>query len=200
MQIALLCCYPVFVHLAVVFQEPWFRVLALILLTTGIVYKGLLNKSRGAWLTLLAVIVITLAVSRVNQWHYLFYLPPVLIPALIAGLFIRSLLAGREPLVTAIGENARGPLSTEMREYTRHVTLMWAVVLIVMTALGIVLPLLSNERIWSLYTNFASYMFVAIIFVGEYLYRLYRFKNHNHPGFRQYLDIVLRANRKNLRP
>jgi uncharacterized membrane protein len=200
MQIALICCYPIFIHLSVVLQEPWYRVPALILLTAGILYKGLLHKNKSAWLTLLAVIVITLAVSRINQWQYAFYLPPIVIPALIAGIFIRSLLPGNEPLVTSIGEKARGPLSTAMRQYTRRVTLVWAIMLVVMTALGIALPVLSSEKIWSLYTNFLSYISIALLFVGEYLYRRVRFKDHNHPGFRQYLNIVLRAGNQIRRP
>ncbi len=200
MQIVLLCCYPVLVHLSVVLHEPWYRVLALVLLTAGIVYKGLLHKNRSAWLTLLAVIAITLAVSRINQWQYIFYLPPIIIPALIAGVFIRSLLPGNEPLVTAIGEKARGPLPIEIRLYTRRVTLAWAIILVVMVALGILLPLLSGDKAWSLYTNFLSYISIAAFFVGEYLYRRIRFKGHDHPGFRKYLDIVLKAGNQIRRP
>ena len=199
MQVALLCCYPVLIHLSVVLQQPLLRVPALVLLTAGIAYKGLLRKSRAAWITLITVVLVTLAASQINEWLYAFYLPPVLIPALIASVFIRSLLPGREPLVTAIGERARGPLTVEMRSYTRIVTLMWAILLCSMTLLGIVLPLTAGEHIWSLYTNVISYLLVAVFFVGEYLYRRFHFKDHDHPGFRQYLEIVLRSGNNNRR-
>ncbi len=197
MQVALLCCYPLFVHISIVLQIPSYRIAALVLLATGILYRELKNRSWTAWLTLLLVTALVVIASQIDHWLYAFYLPPVLIPALIASIFIRSLLPGNEPLVTAIGERARGPLTSEMRIYTKRVTLVWAIFLSITAVLGLALPFAANEQVWSIYTNFISYISVAVLFIGEFVYRRYRFKNHNHPSFREYLNIVLRAGKQN---
>ncbi|MEE8059384.1 MAG: AMP-binding protein, partial [Pseudomonadales bacterium] len=38
------------------------------------------------------------------------------------------------------------------------------------------------------------YLFAGTVFIGEYLFRRYRFKDHDHPSFIDYLCIVARAN------
>lgn len=193
MQIALLCGYPLCMHLAVTLELPLFRALAIGLLSAGILYRGLRNRHPGSWLCFGAIVGITIIIANIEYSKYLFYIPPVLVPALIAGIFISTLLPGKEPLVTAIGEQARGPLSPEMRRYTKSVTRMWAWFLSIMTVWSALLPWLAEPWLWSLVTNFLNYILVAIVFVGEFMVRRKRFTEHNHPSFKEYLKIVTKS-------
>ena len=193
MKIALLCCYPFFAHLAIALEQPLLKLLALALLTAGILYKGLINKQKKVWLIFLSVICIMLLVTQTNQWFYAFYIPPILLPAIIASVFFISLGPDKEPLITDIGEKARGPLSPELRSYTRRLTQLWAYLLTAMAIWSALLPWLASIWLWSIVTNFVNYIIVALFFVVEFFIRKKRFKEHRHPNFKQYLNIVLNS-------
>lgn len=190
MPIALISCYPLFIHLAVHFEEPVFRAPAVFLLAAGILYKRLIKPEAAAWAMLAAVGLVTAAVALAGPAKYLFYLPPVVLPALIGWGFARSLLPGRTPLVTAIGERVRGELDPPMRRYTKAVTGVWAVLLAAMATWSALLPWLAGDWVWSVVTNFINYVLIGVLFIGEFLLRKLRFKNHEHPGFKDYLSIV----------
>lgn len=200
MQIAILCLYPLLIHLSIVLQHPGYRVLALVLLVAGLLYKSLAQGKIIPWLFLTSISVIALLIHRYYHGMLVFHLPPIIIPALIAGIFIKSLLPGNEALITGIAEKARGPLNAKMRKYTRLVTLLWALLLISMTVLALLASWFASAWLWSIYTNFISYLMLLIFFIGEYLYRRIRFKDHDHPGFRQYIEIVRRAKITNSPP
>ena len=55
------------------------------------------------------------------------------------------------------------------------------------------LPGLASKELWSLFTNLLNYLVVGTLFGGEYLYRRYRFRDHDHPSFPEYLRIVIQT-------
>lgn len=194
MQAALLCCYPLFIHLSVQFEEPWLRAPAVFLLAAGILYKRLLNREKGAWSIFVGIVLLTVAITLTSPSKYLFYLPPVALPGLIGAVFIRSLLPGNQPLVTAIGERVRGELGEQMRRYTKNVTVVWAVLLVAMTLWSALLPWLVGDWLWSIMTNFVNYILIGVLFVGEFTWRKLRFRDHVHPSFKDYMSIVFGPN------
>ncbi|MBN1378381.1 MAG: hypothetical protein JXA04_04020 [Gammaproteobacteria bacterium] len=199
MQIALLCCYPILVHLSIALQEPGYRILALLIFIAGIAYKNLAKGVLATWLTLFAVAITALAMHHFGYDMYIFYLPPILIPALVASVFVRSLLPGNKALITGIVERARGPIKDNIRAHTVLLTKIWAVLLIAMTIFALLISWLASEWLWSIYTNFISYILVAALLVGDFFYRRMRFKDHNHPGFCQYISIVFHSRFSNRR-
>ncbi len=194
MPVALILCYPLLVHLAVWLKQPMIQVLALLVLALGLLWPGLRQGRRFPWVLFLVALVLAGAVGHMDIAIYLLYVPPVVIPLLFWAVFFRSLLPGQTPLVTAIGEQARGPLSEQMRSYTWGVTLMWTIVFAAMALWSALLPWLATDTLWSLFTNFINYMVVALLFGVEFLYRKRRFRDHDHPGFADYLKIVVNAN------
>jgi len=190
---ALLLSYPLLVHLAVWFDLPGLEFLALFFLILRLLLPGLKRHRLLTWGLFLVVLAALCAVSYLDITIYFLYLPPVLISLLFFSVFLHSLLPKHVPLVTAIGERARGPLSAEMRSYTWSVTLIWTVFFALMALWSALLPWLASVEIWSLFTNFVNYILVALLFTAEFMYRKWRFQEHDHPGFIDYFKIVANA-------
>lgn len=197
MQFLLILAYPVFAHSGVIFEQAFLMPIAIIFLAAGILLGGLKAMSWKIWLMFLGVVCLSLGLHLFNSAMFIMYIPPILVPLLLGWGFARSLVKGQVPLVTDIGEKARGPLSEEMRSYTRIVTQSWAVTLIAMACWGAALALFGDETLWSTVTNIVNQVIVAILFVGEFMYRKYRFKDHDHPTFHDYVKIVFRSQRSN---
>lgn len=193
MQLALILCYPLSVHLGVVFQQNALQVLALGLLAAGMLYPGLRRASPGAWLALAAAVVVAVALGRFDAALFALYLPPVLFPLAILAVFARTLRPGETPLVTAIGLEVHGQLPPALLRYTRWVTGFWVGLLAAQSSIAAALAIFASPALWSLFSNVLSYALVAGCFLAEYAYRRWRFRDFRQPGLGEYLGIVLRA-------
>jgi uncharacterized membrane protein len=191
MQIALILLYPLVSHLSIIYDQQTLKVIAIQLLASGILYTGLARKNRGVWLLWLTIFFFSCGLAFNHNAIFILYWPPVILPLLPALVFIRSLLPGNEPLITAIGELHRGPLSPEMRHYSRKVTWIWALCLLSMSLWSIILPILGLLHLWSLFTNFLNYTLIAGLFLVEFYIRVKLFPEHDHPTFYDYIKIVL---------
>lgn len=194
LTVVLIAAYPALVHLALVFSVPQFLVIAPLLFLTGIFFYGLRAGSVRVWIIYGVLCSTVLLLEYWRLTLYLLFLPPVIIPLLLLFVFGRTLFSGREPLITAIGEAARGPLSPAMRHYTRRLTQLWCGVFVVMILWSAILPALQQPELWSWFTNIINYGVVGILFVGEFMLRKKLFPSHNHPGFFEYLRIIASAN------
>lgn len=194
MPVALIILYPLLVHLSVVTDVPQLQVAAIICFACGLLFKSLQRGSKTAWLVLLSISAAAVSFGFLDITLYVLYLPPILLPMLLLFVFGRTLLPGQEPLVTAIGEASRGPLSPAMRHYTRRITQFWCAVFVVMMSWSLILPWLQQPELWSWFTNIINYGLVALLFLGEFILRKFLFPDHNHPGFVEYLRIVTQAN------
>lgn len=196
LQLVLLLQYPLTTHIATLTGTVWLQLGALLSVTLGILLPGLMRPSAGSW-TLALVIGGSLGVlALTDQLVLLTRLAPVALPLLLLGVFAVTLLPGREPLVTAIGEAARGPLSVAMRRYTRGVTWLWTLIFALLVATAAILPFTSAPGTWSWVTNVATPLLVTGVFVGEFVWRKVRFPDHDHPSFLDYLAIVRQARRR----
>ncbi len=194
MPVLLVISYPVLVHLSVLFGWPVLQAIALTCLTAGFSLGGLKQGNPYLWCLVIFVCITTISLSLLDVSIYLLYIPPVAIPLLLFCVFSFTLLPGKEPIVTAIGEASRGPLSKEMRSYTKIVTWMWSVIFLILITLGVALPLTGNQLLWSWTTSVWNYAVVGLIFLGEFIYRIWRFPDHDHPNFIEYIKIVVTAN------
>ena len=52
---------------------------------------------------------------------------------------------------------------------------------------------------WSIMANGVNYVVIGVAVGGEYLYRRLRFREYAHPGFAEYLKIVVRADPRRMR-
>lgn len=192
--IILIAAYPLLVHVSLVFAVPQLLFIAPMLFLAGVCWQGLVNRNHRVWLVFCLLCAAIALLEYLDLTLYLLFLPPVVIPLLLLVIFGRTLISGREPLITAIGEAARGPLSQSMRTYTRRLTQLWCLVFVTMILWSAILPWLEQPELWSWFTNIINYGVVGVLFVGEFMLRKKLFPTHNHPGFFEYLHIIARAN------
>ena len=153
---------------------------------------------------LLSALCLAAAFAWLTEWEHwrdatksLAFAVPVLLHGVIGWAFARSLLPGREPLVTAIGRHARGDLPPDMQQYTRGVTQLWALLFAFMLLLSLLLPFVS-VALWSWCTNVCNYALFALVILLEYVCRRWRFPAHAHPDFVSYLQLLVRADVRRL--
>jgi len=86
-------------------------------------------------------------------------------------LFGRTLLHGREPLVTTFARLVHGELPPEVCRYTRSATLAWTLFFAAMFAASSAVYLAQGPMVWSLLANFVTPVAVVSMFVLEYAVR-----------------------------
>jgi uncharacterized membrane protein len=187
----LVLAYPVLVHLAVILHRVELQWLALCCLVAVPLYAKLKAGSAGAWLLLIAAIASLYLLTQAGGSKYLLFLPPVILPALAAWFFGRSLAAGKLPLITHIAIVTRSDeLPPELALYTRRVTWLWTLLLSGLALLSAGLALWAAPETWSLFTNVLNYVILAVVFPLEYLYRRLRFRHLQHAGFIGFIRSV----------
>ena len=108
------------------------------------------------------------------------FLPPVAINALLFWFFARTLVPGREALVTAIARFVRGTLPPEVERYTRNATRAWCVFFAANGVASIALAAFAPLAVWSFYANLLVGPLVVAMFLAEYAYRRRRFPAYEH--------------------
>ncbi len=87
--------------------------------------------------------------------------------------FARTLKSGHQPLCTQFAQIVHGSLSPELISYTRKVTIAWALffaaVMIISSWIFIFYPI----SVWSIFSNFFYLPLVAMMFIIEYLVRIW---------------------------
>ena len=92
-------------------------------------------------------------------------------------LFGRTLLPGREPFITRLARQARGSLPPPLERYTRRLTLAWCGFFAGQLAVSALLLGFGTVEIWSLFINVLNVPLVALMFAGDYLYRVIRYRD-----------------------
>lgn len=183
--IALLLAYPPTVH----FARPaaslaLLAALAAFLLASAFVHHPV------RWVLPPAVALLVLWLPPA-EW--LLYAPPVAINLALCWLFGRTLVRGRTPLIARFAIIEQGALTPELARYTRTLTWIWTLVFAGAAAISAVLALSGSRDAWSLFTNFLNYLAVAILFLGEYVYRRVRWRQYRHQSPLQLLRNVQRT-------
>jgi uncharacterized membrane protein len=109
---------------------------------------------------------------------WLYPLPSILVYGALLWMFGRTLMPGREALVTHLARHVHGALPDEITAYTRQVTWVWCVFFGAMALTSLLLFAFAPLSAWSLFVNVLSLPLIAVMFVAEYVYRVLR-----HPRF-----------------
>lgn len=110
--------------------------------------------------------------------RFLLGLPHALAYGFLLWLFGRTLLAGRQPLITSVARRVHGTLKPEIEAYTRGVTLAWCLFFIGQLVVSALLFALAPADIWLLFVGLLNVPLLAIMFLGEYLCRVIRHPHH----------------------
>ncbi len=110
------------------------------------------------------------------------YAPPIGIPLFLAWVFGRTLLPGRRPLIRVFAEDVMGRHDPVRHGYMRALTWFWTLLLSGLALQALLLALLADPVIWSLFANGINYAIVALAFAGEFIVRCWRFGMPDRPG------------------
>jgi uncharacterized membrane protein len=168
---------PLALHLAIVTQSR-----TVIVAFLAVLAVGALAARMPAWMTALAAVAaIGSAWIDLRVIAQLALAGPALAFLAVAWLFGRTLLPGRTPLVETIARLERdGDFPTGLAGYTRRLTWAWAILLAGIPAVAAALALFATAAAQSLFVNFASYALLALLYFGEYAYRVWRYPQFPH--------------------
>jgi uncharacterized membrane protein len=185
--LGLFLAYPAVAH----FGTPA-TAIALLATLAAYIIASLCLRHPLRWLVPPAAGVAMLWASPTVEW--LLFIPPVLINAMLAWLFGRTLVRGRVPLIARFAMMEQGTLSAELAGYTRTLTWAWTLLFLAAALFSLALALSGHRDAWSLFTNFINYLLVAALFLGEFAYRRLRFPNYRHHSLLQLLRNVRGTN------
>lgn len=139
------------------------------------------------------------------RWHALpgliLLLPPTVLNTWLAYLFGRTLLAGREPMISTFARLERASLSGQAAEalppelvrYTRNLTKIWSGMLFAMAIVATLLACFGSYTLWAIFTGLISYVLMAMLFLGEYMFRRLRFAHYQHAQPFQAIWLIVKS-------
>jgi len=202
----LLLAYPLLAIAGAVTHRQIFPLAALLLLLTALMLPRLAARRIGPWLVWLGLLVGLLLVSLYGFAGLLLECVPVLINALLAYWFGRT-LGTPEPLVARFVvaiDGAERLLQPGVARYARQVTWFWTLLLgtqaVLLTVLllcaehsgllarfGMVSPLPLSDRWAAAWLHAGSYLLLGVAFPLEYGYRRWRLRHLSHSGLHDML-------------
>ena len=104
-------------------------------------------------------------------------------------LFGRTLLPGKEPLISQISRHINGQLMPDIVEYTRHVTIAWSIFFALQVIVSLLLYVFAPLAAWSFFINVLNLPLLIFMFVGEKIYRTLRFPNHPNTSILKAIEV-----------
>ncbi|NOQ90862.1 MAG: hypothetical protein GQ549_07940 [Gammaproteobacteria bacterium] len=166
-----LLIYPLIAHIGILMDEVIWSASYLIV----VVYFNSLKRFYRQSITGISFTILMCALLY-SLFHFqlhasLIYLPPILIPAWLAYVFIRS-MGTEHALISKIAERMEGkPLDEQHLRYTRWLTALWGFVFVLMICEAIVLAVWASYEVWSWWVHIGNYFIIAILFLGEMMVR-----------------------------
>lgn len=145
--------------------------LVLVLLAVVVLRFVLLGSHRDVsqWLLLAAVGIFCGGVYILKS-ESLLKLYPVLMSLSVASIFAFSLLQ-EESLIEKFARRMGKKISHREKRYTRRLTWIWTVVLILNASVALYTACCMELKYWAYYNGFLSYVLLATLFVAELCYR-----------------------------
>ncbi|MBL4648011.1 MAG: hypothetical protein JKY13_03535 [Gammaproteobacteria bacterium] len=165
--------YPITAHVAIVFTLPSLGVLALTALLLTRVVTADFHLLSKLCCTALIIFLNILAIC----YHSIspLYLPPIAISTMLLWAFGRTLLPGKEAFITQFMKLMVKKPKIEYLSFTHKLTIVWTIFFFLMLIETILLALFASQETWSLFCNLLNYIFIAAIFVIEWIYRYLKF-------------------------
>lgn len=190
----LICAWPLALHYSILFAAPEWpaRVNAAAAATGALIWAFAAARLGAALLCAAVLAILGVAFALVPQ--LLLFAPPVLINGMLAAVFAASLRPGRKPLIGIFASLEHGELPNDLARHARLITWCWALLLAAIAIVSLALAAWAPMPVWSLFTNVVSYVLVATLFAGEYLYRRMRFRQYPHASLPAVIRNVRRVN------
>ena len=92
--------------------------------------------------------------------------------------FGHTLFGGREPLISRIARLVNGADYPDVAAYTRNVTVAWSVYFGMQVIISGLLYFFASITAWSFFINVLNLPLLAMMFIGEYAYRIVAHPDH----------------------
>ena len=145
------------------------------------------SRSPQRWwlLPLWAAVCAGLWVARaplVRYFEWGAYLEHLGVNLLMAFVFGRTLAAGRRPLCSQFAALVHGTLTPAVANYTRQITFAWSAFFLSVAVVSTLLFATAPVVVWSTFANYMTLPLVALMFVGEHLWRRVALPNVQRPS------------------
>ena len=88
-----------------------------------------------------------------------------------------------------------GTLPPYIERYTRNATIAWCVFFGLQVVVSAVLFATASLEVWSLLVNVLSFTLIPCMFIGEYVYRIARFRHFSHVSMWRGIRLFLEHSR-----
>jgi len=197
--VAAFLAYPVLLHIYVLKEQVEMWQLVFVFAPMLIIGGWMLFSAvRRAWWPLLALVLAALIYFVISGDHGRIGLLAVngfshaTINLFLIWLFGRTLLHGREPLITQISRKLNGQLHPEVVVYTRHVTIAWVIFPVSQIILSLALYIFAPLAAWSFFINVLNAPLLVLMFVVEKIYRTQRYPYHPRTTIMQAIEVYTR--------
>ena len=186
--------YQWLVHSAVMGEQADSIRLALTLLPLLALAYWVMTRSRNKplwFFLLLAAGAATYLLERQERWGLAaaYGIPHAAIYLFLLWFFGHTLLRGKEPLVARLARRVHGTLPAELEAYTRRVTFAWCVFFAAQIIISALLFEFASLNTWSLFISLLNFPLLALMFVGEYVYRVTRHRNFPHASIFEAIQV-----------
>lgn len=176
--------YPLLVHLLILYKVPLAAVAGLV--ATSLVYFYTMLRLRArprvryAWIGVYALLAAVGSLNLLTGTVYALYLPPLLINSALMIVFALTLRRGSMPLVERLMrmEYFGSGLPAALVRYARNLTRVWVGYFAGIVLGSLVLAVRAPLESWSLFANVLSYLFVALLFLAQYAWRLWHYRQY----------------------
>jgi len=171
--------YPLIVFLGLKWVEPSYIAIVLALLACIRFYhtKTSLNIPFIKVTGIVAILLLLLSVF--SNSALLLKLYPVIMSLSFFTIFVYSLV--RPPAVITLIASARDKLTVNAVAYTKKVTVVWSIFFFINAVVSLFTVFMSDD-VWALYNGFISYLFMGVLFIGEWLVRR-QFKKNDQSDY-----------------
>lgn len=176
------------VHALVLRHNPQLAVIVLFGMSILYLIALVLGKAKGlavdqGMVYVYASFVVVSVVSFLDRSAIALFLPPVVLNIALMLLFGGTLYPGKTPLIQRFMQLERtGDLPPALIGYAHHLTWIWTALFAMMALVSAALALLAPLALWSLFANILNYIFVGILFIGQYLYAYWRYRSYGVYG------------------
>jgi uncharacterized membrane protein len=184
--VAVVLSTPLLMHMALTTGRCVSLALALAAIEVSVGAVLVLRHWRRAWVVMAIALALT-AMRALVAWgvpqNVLMMQSGVSHAALYSWLLLlfgRTLLPGRQPLVTTLAIRMSGRLSAMRDVYTRRVTQAWCLFCLFQLGCSALLFATAPVAVWSLFVNVLDLPLLCLMFLGEYAIRCYRFRHEPH--------------------
>jgi uncharacterized membrane protein len=178
-------------HLAVVKDRPLFVAAACFVAAVLQWIEQWQDGKSGVYGWIYAVAGVVAALS--NNVADLVALAPALGYLMAMIVFARTLMQGKEPLITMYCRLAFGYMPAECVAYTRWLTILWTFLLGGFALTNIAIVLLAQAKTWLVSWTVISIAVMAAVFVGEHVLRRMLYPNLPPSSLLRTGRVMLRA-------